>query len=133
MLTGEAFLGAVATVAAVGLVGVALFQLAIAAGAPLGRASWGGTHADTLPTRLRVISAVAVVFWGYSALVVLRRGGVGSFAVPEGLARGGTWVLFGLLLVSALANFASPSRWERYFWGPAVLLLAALCFLTARG
>ncbi|MDI5982504.1 hypothetical protein [Amycolatopsis magusensis] len=78
---------AVATVAAVGLAGVALFQLAIAAGAPVGRASWGGKHPGTLPARLRVISTVAVLIWGYSALVVLRRGGVGVVAVPEGVER----------------------------------------------
>ena len=119
--------------AAVGMAGIALFQLAIALGAPVGRASWGGTHAGRLPTRLRIASSVAIPVWVFGALVVLRRGGLGPLAVPETVARWGTWVLFGLFVASALLNFASSSRWERYFWGPYGLLLAGLCFLAARG
>ncbi|GAA1564246.1 hypothetical protein GCM10009789_16870 [Kribbella sancticallisti] len=118
--------------AAVGLIGVSLFQVAIVLGAPVGRASWGGTHVGQLPAGLRIASAVAVFFWIGAALVVLRRGGWGLLAVPEGLARWGTWALFGLLLLSALLNVASSSAWERFFWAPYVLALAVLCFLTAR-
>ena len=33
------------------------------------------------------------------------------------VARWGTWVLFGLLLLGALMNVASSSVWERYSWG----------------
>lgn len=119
--------------AAVGMVGVALFQLAIAAGAPVGRASWGGVHPGTLPTRFRIASAVAIPVWVLAALVVLRRGGLGPLALPEAVGRWGTWILFGLILASALLNMASPSRWERYFWGPYALILAGLCLLAARG
>jgi hypothetical protein len=122
---------AAATTAAVGLLGVVLFQLAIAAGAPLGRASWGGTHEGALPTGLRVASGVAVLFWAFAALVVLRRGGIGPLALPDAALRWGTWFLFGLLLLGALMNVASPSGWERYFWAPYTLILAGLCFLVA--
>jgi uncharacterized membrane protein YphA (DoxX/SURF4 family) len=58
---------------------------------------------------------------------------LGLLAIPESVARWGTWVLFGLLLVGALMNVASSSVWERYFWGPYALILAGLCFLAARG
>ena len=117
--------------AAVGLVGIALFQLALAAGAPLGRAAWGGTHVGPLPTPLRVASGVAVIVWTFAALVVLRRGGMGLLAMPEAVARWGTWVLVGLLLLGAVLNVASSGVWERYFWGPYALILAGLCFLAA--
>jgi len=36
--------GAPAIAAAVGFVGIAVFQIALAAGAPLGHAAWGGSH-----------------------------------------------------------------------------------------
>jgi hypothetical protein len=110
--------------AAAGLIGIALFQAAIAAGAPLGRASWGGTHEGALPTGLRIASAVAVLVWTFAALLVLRRGGLGLHAIPEPAARWGTWILAGLLLLSALLNAASSSPWERYFWAPYALTLA---------
>ncbi|WP_328414683.1 hypothetical protein OG470_20850 [Micromonospora sp. NBC_00389] len=117
--------------AAVGLVGIALFQLALAVGAPLGRAAWGGTHVGPLPTGWRVASGVAVIVWTFAALVVLRRGGMGLLGMPETVARWGTWVLFGLLLLGVLMNVASSSAWERYFWGPYALILAGLCSLAA--
>jgi hypothetical protein len=122
-----------ATAAVVGLAGIALFQLALALGAPLGRAAWGGAQAGTLPAGLRVASGVAMLVWTAAALVVLRRGGLGMLAMPEAVARWGTWILVGLLLVGALMNIASSSAWERYCWGPYALTLAGLCLLTARG
>ena len=121
-----------ATAAAVGLLGIALFQLALAAGAPLGRAAWGGTHGGRLPTALRIASGAAVIVWALAALMVLSRSGIGPLAMPDAATRWGTWALFGLLLLGALMNAASPSTWERYFWAPYALILAGLCFLVAR-
>jgi hypothetical protein len=120
-----------AIAAAIGMIGLALFQVALAAGAPLGRAAWGGTHAGSLPAELRTASAVAVLIWSAAAVVVLRRGGLGLLGVPEPMARWGTWVLFGVLLLGAMMNIASSSPWERYLWGPYALTLAGLCFLVA--
>jgi hypothetical protein len=124
---------AAAMAAAVGLVGIALFQLALAVGAPLGRAAWGGTHPGSLPAELRTASGVAILVWAFAALLLFRRSGLGLLAIPEALARWGTWTIFGLLLVGALMNIASSSSWERYFWGPYALTVAGLCLLATRG
>ncbi|MEV0728308.1 hypothetical protein [Polymorphospora sp. NPDC050346] len=118
--------------AAAGLIGLALFQSALAAGAPLGRAAFGGGHAGVLPGRFRVASGVAVVVWASAALIVLRRAGLGPPALPAVVAAYGVWVLFGLLLLGAVLNAASSSRWERWFWAPYALVLAGLCFVVAR-
>jgi hypothetical protein len=32
----------------------------------------------------------------------------------------------------ALMNFASPSSWERFLWGPVALILTGLCLVVAR-
>jgi len=122
-----------ATAAAAGMAGIALFQLALALGAPLGRAAWGGTHVGMLPTELRVASGVAVLVWTCAALVVLRRAGLALLAMPMPVARWGTWVLFGLLLLGTLMDAASSIACERYFWAPYALILAGQCFLAARG
>ncbi|GAA3059044.1 hypothetical protein [Actinokineospora globicatena] len=118
------------TIAAAGLCGVvAAFQLALAAGAPLGRAAWGGTSAE-LPTGLRVASGVAVVLWAFAALVLLRRGGLDS-PVPERVGRVGSWVVVALLAAGALMNAASSSPWERYGWAPVIVVHLVLCVRVA--
>lgn len=120
-----------AIAAAVGFLAIAGFQAALALGAPLGRAAWGGTRTN-LPTSLRIASAVAVVFWVLAAMIVLERADYHISPIPEPVARWGTWILVGVLLVGALMNFASSSPWERFLWGPLALLLAVLCFVLAR-
>lgn len=51
-----------AVVASVLLAALAAFQVALAAGAPLGRLAWGGRH-RVLPTGLRIASGVSVVVY----------------------------------------------------------------------
>jgi hypothetical protein len=121
----------VALAAVVGFLAIALFQAALALGVPLGRAAWGGTRTH-LPIGLRIASAVAMVVWVLAAAIVLRRVEYQASLIPEPVARWGTWVLVGVLLVGALMNFASTSPWERFLWGPLALLLAVLCFVVAR-
>jgi hypothetical protein len=122
---------AAAVIAAVGFMGIAAFQTALALGAPLGRAAWGGTHVR-LPTGLRIASVLATAVWVLAALVVLERGGFEASPLPPAVGRWGTWVLVILLPIGAIMNFASSSRWERFLWGPVALLLAGLCLVLAR-
>src|SRR5688572_20547652 len=117
-----------AIAAAIGLAGIVLFQIALVAGAPWGRAAWGGGQTGVLPNQLRVASAVAVVIWAFAAAIMLRRAGINPLGLPEAVGRWGAWILFGLLLLGALMNVASSSPWERYFWGPYAFVLAGLCF-----
>ncbi|GAA3010285.1 hypothetical protein [Actinokineospora diospyrosa] len=119
------------TIAAATMFGVvSAFQLALAAGAPLGRAAWGGTAAE-LPTGLRVASGFAIVLWAFAAVVVLRRGGVIDSPLPPKVARVGTWVIVALLGAGALMNAASSSPWERYGWAPFILVHLVLCIRVA--
>jgi hypothetical protein len=120
-----------AAAAAAGLTGLALFEVALALGAPLGRAAFGGTSAD-LPPSLRIISAIAVLLWLSAALVVLRRGGYPALLVSDRAARVGTWALTAVLSLGVLLNLASPSPWERYLLAPITASLAVLCLLVAR-
>jgi hypothetical protein len=120
-----------AVAAAIGFLAIAAFQAALALGAPLGRAAWGGAHIR-LPTGLRIASVLAFAVWTLAALIVLGRAGIGVSLLPSAVIRPGAWILVGVLLVGALLNFASRSNWERFTWGPVGLLLAGLCFAVAR-
>ena len=119
-------------IAAVGFGVLATFQLAIALGAPFGRASWGGSHTAELPIELRVASGVAVGVYVFAALVILGRGGVAISPLSGAVAQSGAWIIVVLTAVGSLMNFASPSDWERFLWGPFALVLTVLCFVVAR-
>lgn len=124
--------GTAAAAAATGFVVIAAFQFALASGAPLGQASWGGAHHGQLPTGLRAASAVAVGVWLFAALIVLGRAGYGISPLPVTVTVWGTWILMAVLVVGAIMNAASPSPWERLLWAPFTLTMAGLCFLVAR-
>jgi hypothetical protein len=120
-----------AMAAAVGFLVIAAFQAALALGAPLGRAAWGGAYEEQLPMGLRIASGVAVGFWVLAALIMLGRRGFQGVPLPDGVLRWGTWVLVGLLFVVSLMNIASSSGWERFGWGPVALILGVLCLFVA--
>jgi hypothetical protein len=121
-----------ALMAAGGFLALAAFQVALALGAPLGRAAWGGFYEAQLPMRLRIASGVGVVFLLLAALTVLGRAGLRVVSLPYSILRWGTWVLVGLLFVGAVMNFASSSVWERFGWAPVTLILGVLCLIVAR-
>jgi hypothetical protein len=120
-----------AVAAAAGCGAIALFQVALAAGAPLGHAAYGGGQAE-LTTVLRTASAAAVVVWSSAALIVLGRARLWHVARLEQVFRRGTWFFAGVLTVGALMNFASPSVWENVIMGPLALVLAILFVIVAR-
>jgi hypothetical protein len=116
--------------AAIGCLGIAAFQVTLAAGAPFGRAAWGGAH-ERLPRNLRVASAVAAAVWVLAALIVLAGAGFEVSPIPDPVADWATWVVAGLLLVGAVMNLISRSRLERLIWGPVALVLAGLTVIVA--
>lgn len=120
-----------AQAAAAGFGIVVAFQVALAAGAPLGDAAWSGAHSGVLPDELRVASSVSAVVWLLAAVVVLARGGMGVHLPPR-VALGGTRAILGVLGVGAVMNVASSSPWERYGWAPFIVVLVVLVSLLAR-
>lgn len=123
-----------AAIVAVVLLGViVVFQLALALGAPLGYAAWGGQHPAVLPMRLRIASgAAALVIYPLIILVVLASAGMIDADWLPGDGTVVMWVLAGVLALGALANFASRSPRERV-WGPVALAVAACCAIIASG
>lgn len=110
---------------------LAVFQLALVAGAPLGDYAWGGRHPGRLPARLRIGSAASTLLYGFFALVVLDRAGMLD-VFPSGFSRVAVWAVFGILVLSTLANLASRSAKERLAMTPIAALLAVLAFIVAR-
>lgn len=110
---------------------LALFELALAAGLPWGKAAWGGRQAELNPG-LRVASGVQAVLAMGFALVVLRRAGHHVWApLPPRWLPPAVWVLAGYGAAGTLLNAASRSPLERAVWTPVSLSLAVLCAIVA--
>ena len=119
----------VIVVVLLGALGV--FQLALALGAPWGRAAWGGQNEGVLPGRLRVSSGVAgVVIYPLMFLYVLVSSELIEADWLPGAGSVAMWILVAFFGIGALANFASRSRIERA-WGPVSLIIAICCALIA--
>jgi hypothetical protein len=120
-----------ALVLTVALALLAVFQLALALGAPLGRFAWGGQH-RRLPVRLRVGSAISILIYALIALVAWDR--VGAVDVfPDPISQVAMWVVFGYFTLGILLNAVSRSAPERYTMVPVTIVLAALSLLIALG
>jgi len=110
---------------------LAVFQLALIFGAPLGDFAWGGQH-RVLPTRLRVGSAVSICI--YALIDVIAWDRVGAIDVfPEPFSEIAMWVIFAYFVLGILMNAISRSRRERYTMVPVSIVLAALSFAIAMG
>jgi hypothetical protein len=121
-----------AALAAIGFASLAVFQAALAAGAPWGHAAWGGGSAH-LSAGQRGASAVAAAVYVAAALIVLCRAGIIWRARSNAvLTRWGTWFFAVAMAIGSVPNFASQSRWETAVFGPLALVLAALCVVVAR-
>lgn len=121
-----------ATVALVLFALLIVFQLALALGAPWGRAAYGGQNTAVLPMQFRVASAVAVVVWAALALVVVRRAGLPVWApLPAAWLPVAVWIVVGLLVIAVVMNAITPSGLERAIWLPFTLLLLASTLTVA--
>jgi hypothetical protein len=123
------------TTAAVAFCGIlaalSVFQLALIAGAPLGRFAWGGQD-RVLPRGKRAGSVTSIVLYVLFALIALQRAdvvrvlpGADAFAVVA------MWVLAAYFALGIVMNGISRSKPERWTMTLVCLVLAALAFLIA--
>ncbi len=109
---------------------LAVFQFALALGAPLGRFAWGGYHA-TLPANLRIGSLVAIAIYALLALIVLERAQLASIFPDARIANIGAWVGVAYLALGIPMNAISRSKPERYTMTPVVVMLFGLALIVA--
>jgi hypothetical protein len=111
------------------LAGLAVFQLLLIAGAPLGRFAWGG-QSEVLPRNLRIGSVISVVLYAVFAVLMLQA--VGAVTVlPRGAASVAIWVLTGYFALGIVMNAISRSRPERFVMTPVAAALAAVSLVLA--
>ena len=105
---------------------VAVFQIALALGAPLGEYAYGGARVGKLPLGFRINSVVAVfVMLAISGHYLAQLGVFEPILDPAGNSVV-NWVLVGFTGLAALANNATRSKKERMVWGiPTILMFLA--------
>jgi len=111
---------------------LAVFQIALALGAPLGRFTFGGRHPGVLPVGLRVAAALSVAVYALMGTLALDRAGVIA-VYPADASRIGMWVVFGFLVLNTIPNAISPSRSERLVMTPLLIVMSVLALLVALG
>ena len=104
-----------AFIAAVG----AVFQIALALGAPWGEMTLGGRYPGRLPTPIRWIAVTQALILTLLAWIVLEAAGKveGPFE---------SWMVglpVGISLISAVLNHITKSKKEKKVWGPSTILL----------
>ena len=116
-----------AIVATTGFGALFVFQVLLAVGAPLGRAAYGGVS-DTLPPALRITSVVSALIVLGALWAVLSSSGI--LAVGKRLQAIARRMLRGyvaLFSLSAVANVASTSPWERFGMAPFAVVMVVCC------
>lgn len=111
------------------LMALAVFQLLLIAGKPLGRYAWGGQH-ETLPSRLRIASAFSILLYAAFGILLLNKAGYISI-IPAPFVDTATWVVTCYFGLGIIMNTISRSKKERIVMTPAALLLALTFLLVA--
>jgi hypothetical protein len=115
-----------AVVAALLMVGVAAFQVALAAGLPLGEATMGGRAATidgVLQPRYRAIALGSAVVLVLAAWIGLGRADIASSFLGGQALAWAAWIVAGFLALNTLTNLSGRHPVER--WGMASITLAA--------
>jgi hypothetical protein len=111
------------------LAGLAVFQAALIAGAPIGNYAWGGAH-TVLPASLKIGSAVSIILYAIFIIIVLSRVEILTL-LNDSVANTGVWVLAVYFYIGVLMNGISRSKSERHLMTPVALVLAITCTIIA--
>ena len=109
---------------------VVIFEMALAAGAPWGEFTMGGTWPGRLPPALRLGAVVQALMLAAMAGVVLARSG----GAPARWARQSRWMIWIVVAVAALSlalNLMTPSAAERAAWAPVAFVMLATSLIVA--
>ena len=117
-----------ALIQAVIALGVAIFQIVLVAGAPLGEYTMGGQHPGKLPGQFRVTAAVSAIIMVAQSGHYLAQAGILNPALSPGQNAIVNWFWFGFAVLGLIVNSISRSKKERNLWVP-VLLVSAICTL----
>lgn len=121
----------IAAYVSLGILGLlAIFQLLLALGAPLGHFAWGGQQ-KTLSAKFRIGSVVSIVIYALCAVLIIGKAGIFEVPLSSTILNVGAWFLAVYFTLGVLMNAISRSKPERYTMTPVALILATCLFVLA--
>ncbi|WP_138315332.1 hypothetical protein [Rhodoluna limnophila] len=112
---------------------IAMFQLALALGAPMGEYAFGGQNAGKLPVGFRVASVFSLAINLAIAGHFLAQASVLPQLLPAELNVLANWGLVGFAGLGVLLNSISRSKKERQMWVPVTALILICAVIVAIG
>jgi hypothetical protein len=97
---------------------VAVFQVLLFAGVPLGEYSWGGANKGVLPVRLRIASLLSACLLVCMAFVVAVHANVLFVDLPLLSNKIAVWIITIFMGLNTLGNLASKSSKEKRLMTP---------------
>jgi hypothetical protein len=111
---------------------LAVFQLALVFGAPIGHFAWGGAD-RVLPRAKRIGSVVAILVYAMFAWLLLMKAELVSTTLPEVVVDVAAWVITVYFALGVVMNAMSRSKPERYTMTPVAIVLTVLSLIIALG
>ncbi|RAR43865.1 hypothetical protein [Paenibacillus sp. MDMC362] len=110
-------------------ISIAVFQVLLALGLPLGEFAMGGYY-KVLPYKLRVVSAINAIILLVMGVVFLQHTNVINIfnVLPTNIL---VWVITVFLGFNTIANLISRSTKERYVMTPLSSIAFILCFMIS--
>lgn len=105
---------------ATGCLAIVFFQIALIVGAPLGEYTQGGQHKGVLPVSGRLLAAISIPILVFCGLSIVSAAGFPGLAWPRWTG----WTALGVMSVSAVLNWITPSAKERAVWGAPMTVQA---------
>lgn len=100
---------------------IAIFQLALAFGAPLGEYTMGGKFPGKLPIKMRVAALIQILILLIFVFLVIAKAGI-AFEQYYSVGRIGIWFIVAFFIFGTIINLSSPSSKEKLVMGPANII-----------
>jgi hypothetical protein len=111
-------------------IAIALFQVVLALGAPLGEYTLGGKYPGRLPNKLRIAAVFQILILFIFTATVVSKSGI-AFEAFYTMARIGIWVVFAFFIMGTILNLSSPSKKEKIVMGPLNIIALICSFMVA--
>lgn len=117
-------------IGAVLLLAVAIMEVLLIIGLPLGEFTMGGRH-KVLPPMYRIFAASSIILQIFGAAMLLQGGGLMNMWFAGKVIKIICFVFAGFFAVNTIMNIISPSKKEKYVMTPLAAVEACCFAVTA--
>ena len=111
---------------------LAVFQLLLIAGKPLGEYAWGGQH-KVLPKHLRIGSMVSILLYIVFIVLLVSKSGLVTIIPESAFLTTAMWIVTVYMTVGIMMNAISRSKKERLVMTPVAFMLAVVFLFVTLG